>query len=300
MKAAALVLAIPLTGCASVWGFDDLTLAGDAAANPDAPDRETGPVDSASDVVSAEAATDVAADVVMDAAMDSGVEGGGDGASDCPGSFLLCDGFESDSIDPTRWTSPDCTAAMTSMDVGTIAHRGSYSLHVHVSQITDTSYASCTLKTSMTSIFASTPMYFRAWIYPTANAGATQSIITALSTANGSASGSMGLDSTGVFRVGVANAAANNYVNTSTRIISTNAWTCIELEIDTNYATHPNGLLAAWDDTSGTADPQLGGTAELQPLFAALFGLSLNGPSAAVDLYIDDVAISNTYIPCSQ
>jgi hypothetical protein len=300
MKAAALLACVPLAGCAGVWGFDDLTLSGDAAANPDAPGGETGsPVDSGSDLVSAEAATDAATDAVTDAVTDSGIEGSGDGASDCPGSFLLCDGFESASIDSTRWASPDCTA-MTSMDIGTTAHRGSHSLHVHVSQITDTSYASCTLKTNMTSIFASTPMYFRAWLYPTANAGTAQSIVTALSTANGSASGSMGLDSTGAFRVGVANAAANNYVTSSTRTISTNAWTCIELEIDTNYATHPNGLLAAWDDTSGTADPQLAGTAELQPLFAALFGLSLNGPSAAVDLYLDDIAISNAYVPCSQ
>jgi len=300
MKAAALVLAVPLAGCASVWGFDDLELApGDAAANPDAPAGETGPVDSGSDVVSTEAATDAAAEAVMDAVTDSGIEGGGDAASDCPGSFLLCDGFESDSMDPTRWTSPNCTAT-TSMDIGTIAHRGSYSLHVHVSQITDTSYASCTLQTNMTAIFGSTPRYFRAWVYPTANAGTTQSIITALSTANGSASGSMGLDSTGEFRVGVANAAANNYVTSSTRTIATNAWTCIELEIDTNYAMHPNGMLAAWDDTSGTADPQLAGAAELQPLFAAQFGLSLNGPSSAVDLYFDDIAISNAYVPCSQ
>jgi len=293
MKAPALLVWVPLAGCASVWGFDDLKLAaGDAAASPDAPDRETGaPVDSGSDVVSTEAATD--------AVMESGIESGGDGASDCPGSFLLCDGFESGTIDPTRWASPNCTA-MTGMDIGTTAHSGSHSLHVHVSQITDTSYATCTLKTNMASIFGSTTMYFRIWVYPTANAGTTQSIITALSTANGSASGSMGLDSTGDFRVGVANAAANNYVSTSTRTISTNAWTCIELEIDTNYAMHANGLLAAWDDTSGTADPQLAGAAELQPLFAALFGLSLNGPSAAVDLYIDDIAISSTYVPCSQ
>jgi hypothetical protein len=288
MKAPALLLCVPLVGCASVWGFDDLTAAADAAANLDAPVRDTGGEgDSSSDVVSAEAATDAP------------IEVSGDGASSCPGSDLLCDGFESATFDSTKWDPPDCTT-MTSMDIGAIAHRGSHSLHVHVSQITDTSFANCTLKTKQTSIFASTPMYFRAWVYLTADAGVTQSIITVLSTANGSASGSMGLDSTGQFIVGVANAAANNYVHTSASAISANSWTCIELEIDTNYATHPNGMLAAWDDTSGTADPQLAGAAELQPLFASMYGLSLNGPSSAVDLYIDDVAISNTYIPCSQ
>jgi len=289
MKAPALLLFVPLAGCASVWGFDDLK-AGDAAANPDAPVRETGAGDSGSDVPSSEGSTEAATDAAM--------EGNGDAASNCPGGLLLCDGFESGMIDQTNWDPPDCT--MATMDIGTIAHRGSHSLHVHVSQITDTSYASCTLKTSQTSIFGSTPMYFRAWVNMTNNAGASsQTIITTLSTAGG-ASGNMGVDSTAKFVVGVANTAANNYVNTSTSAISPNTWTCIELEIDTDYTAHPNGMLAAWDDASGNADPQLAGTAALQSLFAATFGLSLSGPSSAVDLYIDDIAISNTYIPCNQ
>jgi hypothetical protein len=288
MRAAAFVLAVPLAGCASIWGFDDLTTAGDAAANPDTAVREGGAGDSGSDVVSSETATDVA------------IEVGGDGASSCPGSFLLCDGFESGSIDMTNWDPPDCTATMTSMDVGMTAHRGSYALHVHVSQITDSSYVNCTLKTKQASIFSSTPMYFRAWVYLSSSAGATQSIITALSTANGSSSASMGLNATGQFIVGVANTAGSNYVNTSAVTVSPNSWTCIELEIDTDYTKYMNGMLAAWDDTSGTADPQLAGTAKLQPLFATMFGLSLNGPSSAVDLYVDDIAISNAYVPCSQ
>jgi hypothetical protein len=286
MKAAAFVLVVPLTGCASIWGFDDLT-AGDAAASLDAPVRETGVTDSGSDVHSTEAATDAA------------IEGGGaDGASDCPGSFLLCDGFESDSIDPMKWDQQSCTS-MTSMDIGTTAHRGSYSLHVHVSAISDSSYADCRLQTSQVSIFSSTPMYFRAWVYLTNTLGTT--LITALQSTSGG-SGNMGVDATGRFTVGVAN-SGNDYSSTSTNAapLSPNNWTCIELEIDTDYATYPNGMLAAWDsNTSSTADPQLAGTAKLQPLVAAKFGLTLNGPSPAADLFIDDIAISNTYVPCGQ
>jgi len=188
------------------------------------------------------------------------------------------------------------------MGIGTIAHSGSYSLHVHMDPVSDSSLASCVLGTRQSSIFSSTPMYFRAWFYMTAYSGAgnNESMITAQS--GGGATGSMGISSTGQFITQVANSGGYDYSHTAQSApgLSLNTWTCIELEIDTNYATHPNGLLAAWDDTSGTADAQLAGTAELQPLVSSTFGLSFNAPSLATDLYVDDIAISSTYVPCSQ
>jgi hypothetical protein len=189
------------------------------------------------------------------------------------------------------------------MSIGTIAHSGSYSLHVHRGQVPGTSLATCVLPTKQSSIFSSTPMYFRAWVYMTAYSTSTdtESIITVQSSANGgAATGSMGVGSNGLFITQVANSAVSDYAHTTTSSLALNTWTCIELEIDTDYAKYANGLLAAWDDTSGTADPQLGGTAELQPLVSATFGLTFHGPSLPTDLYIDDIAISNTYVSCSQ
>jgi hypothetical protein len=109
----------------------------------------------------------------------------------------------------------------------------------------------------------------------------------------------MGVGNNGLFMTQVAN-SGSDYANTATSSLSLNTWTCIELQIDTDYATYPNGLLAAWDDASGTADAQLAGTAKLQPLVSATFGLSFRGPSLATDLYIDDIAISNAFVPCNQ
>jgi hypothetical protein len=224
--------------------------------------------------------------------------------TDCPGNFLLCDGFESDSIDTTtKWQPPNCTA-LTSMGIGTVAHSGKYSLHVAMADVPDTSYVACFLKTKQSSIFSSTPMYFRAWIYMNAFAGTdNEFFIIALSSANGqSASGGMGLDSTGLFKSGNANTGGYDYTHTATSAqpMSVNTWACVEVEIDTDYSTYPNGQLQAWDNTSGTPDPQLTGTAELQSLLSATFGMSYNGPALPVDFYIDDIAISNTYIGCNQ
>lgn len=168
--------------------------------------------------------------------------------------------------------------------------------------VNDSSLASCVLATKQSSIFSSTPTYFRAWIYLTSFPGTpgNQAFVTAQSSTG--ATGMMGINSTGQYVSQVANSGGSDFTHTAqnTPVLPTSTWTCIELEIDTDYATYPNGLLAAWDDTSGTPDSQLAGTAKLQPLVSSSFGLSFAGPSLVTDLYVDDIAISTTYVPCSQ
>jgi hypothetical protein len=326
-----------LAGCASVWGFDDLTAAGDASAGNDASTAESG-ADQQAESNGFEASGSSGGSASSSsgsssggssggsssgsgssssgsgsgsggsssgsssgsASSSSGSSSGGQTGTDCPGSFLLCDGFESDSIDTTTKWQESCTSP-GSLGIGTIAHTGSYSLHVHMGAA-GASLASCVLQTKPP-IFSSTPRYFRAWIYSTVFAGApgNETFITAQS--SNSVTGSMGIGSTGNYITQVANDGAYDYTNTSqtSPVLPTDTWVCLELEIDTSYTTgQPNGLLAAWDNTSGTADPQLGGTAELQPLTSASFGLSFVGPSNDTDLYIDDIAISDTYVPCSE
>ncbi len=224
--------------------------------------------------------------------------------TDCPGNFLLCDGFESGTIDTTtKWNSPNC-GSLTSMGVGNIGHWGSHSLHVAIADVQDTSYVSCLLKTKQSTIFSSTPMYFRAWVYMSGFAGTSNEFfITVQSSANNqSASGGMGINSTGQFETGVANSGGYDFEGIATMAppMSPTTWTCIEFEVDTDYTTYPNGLFQAWDNTSGTPDPQLGGNAKLQSLLSATFGMDYNGPALPTDFYIDDIAISNAYVPCNQ
>jgi len=191
--------------------------------------------------------------------------------------------------------------APEAMTVGNVAHSGSHSLHVAMATVTDSSYESCYLKTQQTSIFSSTPMFFRAWIYFQNFIPGTDNvfIISVGSSANGqSASGGMGIDAAGFFVAGQSNSGADYEKTSMTQAIVPNTWTCLELGINTNYSTYPNGLLQAYDTTSGT--PDLTGNANLQSLIAAEFGLTYNGPATQTDLYIDDIAISNSYIGCNQ
>ena len=82
------------------------------------------------------------------------------------------------------------------------------------------------------------------------------------------------------------------------------AWTCLEMLVNTTYAS-PNtqGLMQVWQDTSTQSAnvSDMTGIAELQPLYAARFGIELVPPTpVAFDLYIDDVAIDTSYIPCDE
>jgi len=108
----------------------------------------------------------------------------------------------------------------------------------------------------------------------------------------------LGIDAVGDFIAGQSNSGADYEKTSTTNAAFVGNWYCIELGINTNYSTYPNGLLQAWDTTSG--GPDLSGNANLQSLIAAEFGLTYNGPAAPTDLYIDDIAISNTYIGCNQ
>lgn len=222
-------------------------------------------------------------------------------ATDCPGNFLLCDGFESGSIDTTtKWESPRCSTNNSIAVSSSQHHTGSYSLQITMASVPDESYVNCLLQTAQSSIFSATPMYFRAWVYMTAFAN-TDNEFLVTPVANGSgASGGMGINKSGDFVAGIAN-SGDDYENTGANPpILLNTWTCIEVEVDTDYSTYPNGKQWAYDTTSGTPDPNLVGDAKLQPLGYADFGVTYNGPAQATTFYFDDIAISNTYIACDQ
>jgi hypothetical protein len=220
--------------------------------------------------------------------------------TDCPGNFLLCDGFESGSLDTTtKWQPPNC-APGTTLTVDTNQHHwGNYALHVQFGAVSSQAYDWCWTKTQQMSIFSSTPMYFRAWVFYAQLPGAdSETLIDLASSANGnSASGGIGIDKPGTYYIGQANSGFD-YKTPSTVAITLGAWNCIELEVDTSP---PNGQMLGWDsNSSSTPDPALHGNANLASLLSARFGLDFNGPTIAFDMYMDDIAISNSYIPCNQ
>jgi hypothetical protein len=231
--------------------------------------------------------------------------------TDCPGSFLLCDGFESEAISSSRWSLPDQSDTRQAITVDTaFAHRGTYALHVHVNSLNDGVYLSSVVKE--TSTFPNSLLYLRAWVLLSAYSNIDDTGLVFLqSTANGqSASGGMGYMPNGVYWSSVANSGGFDFLHQSSATLpvglSSSNWTCIEMEVDTSYASpNTDGLMQVWHGTGTSPDGVLTGTAKLQSLDAIAFGTyftppSGGTPSPAIDLYIDDIAVDTTFIDCNQ
>ena len=66
---------------------------------------------------------------------------------------------------------------------------------------------------------------------------------------------------------------------------------------------HPNGVENVWQGVSSPASyvPDLVGTpAQLQTLRGVIVGLQFQAPASRFDLFIDDIAVDTSYIPCDQ
>jgi hypothetical protein len=306
-------------GCQLVGGIDDLELtpgAADASLDVVGPALEGGGTDGArpdsgqpadapppppDGTPASDARPPVDATPPVDARPPP-VDAGVDAPTSCPGGYLLCDGFESGQIDTARWqaTANDATQSVT-VD-GTRAFRGSYSLHVHVASLSNGIYVQPHVRESST--FASPVVHMRAYFWISAYPGPDNETLINVDEASGNASAGMGFGQTGHLIGSVSNTPNGmDYSHASaTNILPLQSWTCLELMIDNTLAApNPLGVLSIWQDGGLVND--LTGTADLTPLGVATFGISFTPPSAppaspAVDLFIDEVAVSNSYIGC--
>jgi hypothetical protein len=230
--------------------------------------------------------------------------------TDCPGSFVLCDGFEgSSSVNTSTWSlgSGDPNIALSVDTSGQHAHWGTNSLHLHTNALSNVGYVQSFITETKTT--GSTRIYVRFWIaisqYPGVdNVG----FVTLLSGADGqSASGGFGIDQIGEYIDGVTNtgdASTTWKGNSSSTLPTGSKWTCIEMLVDTTYgAPSPDGVLQAWVAGATSPDPNLSGNDKLAPLDGIQFGLDFTTPSSPsnpVDLYFDDIAIGTSFIDCNQ
>jgi hypothetical protein len=230
--------------------------------------------------------------------------------TDCPGSFLFCDGFESGTIDPSLWAETTPADSRQSIGVSNAyAHHGTWSLHVHVNALNDGLYLQSRVGENKTG--SQNLLYIRFFYMLSGLPGPDEGMLTLPSSSNtNSASGSVGLSQSGTFTSSVSNTAGNVYdygrKGTTLAPVGLGTWTCVELMVDATYnSPNPNGLLQVYHGSSTTPDSELTGTAELQSVVAVLFGMDFSTPSggtptSAVDLYFDDIAIGTQYIGCDQ
>jgi hypothetical protein len=226
-----------------------------------------------------------------------GSSGGQDAGTDCPGTFVLCDGFEN-GLDTAVWTMESTNDANQSISVvtdPTHAHSGTHSLHVHVAALTTSVYVQPELHTTK-GFPSSGARYFRAWYLLSSYPGVGAQMTTPFGT---SGVGGFGFDSNGFLNAGVVNTGTpNDYNYPSTTSLPTNTWTCIELM--TNPSAGSLGQQQVYVDST-TPVTALSGTADMGTLTMLYLGLEYGGPSSSpVDLWIDDLAVDSTYVGCSQ
>jgi hypothetical protein len=320
---AAVTVAITLAGgCSAIVGVADLPFAsdagGDTAGSSSSATGDTGSGDDGMDAARGDSGAQ--ADSGRDGGNGDGgtgdgstADGGsgdgdsGDGATtppSCPTGALLCDSFESGSLDPSVWTQSCNTGATFAVD-GTGPHRGQYSLHVHFDAVGSDSAICASVISAST--FLSTPLFVRAFVatgsLPNYNSALwgfgplwTEDVATV-------SLGGIGFDVTGHYQSFVS-APGTGQTQTSSALVMKGAnpplWNCLELEVDTSDAGGPNGLMQVWHDGTSTPDPQLTGLAQLPPALDVLLGLTGEGPIAAFDAYFDDVVVATQFIDCSQ
>jgi hypothetical protein len=193
-------------------------------------------------------------------------------------------------------------------------HSGAYSLHIHAGAVSS-GYPQVFLGLP-DSFFPIPTMYVRAWFALTALPGQDgNALFTFASSVNmSSGTAQLGFDNDDFLVSGVAGTVANYYTKRPMTAampyggsVSGDAaaipWTCLEMAIDVSYQSPwPIGHLQVWQDVSSASSQVSGleGTAQLQQLNGFTIGISYPTPTGPFDLFIDDIAIDSSYIPCDQ
>jgi hypothetical protein len=218
----------------------------------------------------------------------------------CPTGVLLCDGFESGTIDPVIWDQSTTTTVGTVTPDNTRAHRGAWSLHLHTSAITSGGTAIATVGENHTFTSAGQTFFVRAYYYfPSGTAStAVATLLDASQTSGAGDDVSLAIDHDALSMYD--GFAAGAYTASTTPLVPLDAWTCVEWEVDTGT---PNQM-HAW--VNGTQVTQLDlmeattGTPQIGGLDVGLGIYPPNASTAALDVWLDDVIVDRARIGCAR
>jgi hypothetical protein len=227
-------------------------------------------------------------------------------ATDCPGTFLVCDGFENGTTLGSQWYAVQAPGTMMVID-SQKAHTGSNALHISYPGGGATGFLQTYVNASQTPAFPQDTLYVRVWFYISVVPDTGGTLIALQSNANVTGGvGEMGFvqDTPWLFDDVEDLTSNNGGTQSSVATMPASSWTCLEFGIDTTYdATYPNGEEWVWQGASSQASyvtDLVHTPAQLQNLRGANIGIQFNVPTQAFDLYIDDVAIDASYIPCDE
>jgi hypothetical protein len=216
----------------------------------------------------------------------------------CPSGVLLCDGFESGTIDPLIWDQGTTTTLGTVAPDMTRAHRGQWSLHLHLNAVASGGTGIATVGELHTFNPPGKTFYIRGWYYFQPAASTAVATLFDASQVGGGSGVSLAIDHDGLSIYDGFN--ANNYVASTTPKVPLGAWTCLEWEVDT--AT-PNQMHAWLDGTQVTQLDLTESTTNANPIASLDVGLAIYPPNVAtgaLDVWLDDVIVDSAPIGCAK
>jgi hypothetical protein len=218
------------------------------------------------------------------------------GAPRCPGSAaILCDDFESGSIDPARWPSADTQNGQPAIDGGHAA-RGTHSLHLTGNTDGSGSHVATALIHNEATGLPS-PVFIRAFFYADEIALGDTEVITSLQALGNSNSGvQIESSALGNFRLdgwGVALTSRESGVP-----VPTGRWVCLEWAVTVGSP----GAMSLWLDDVPVADLQQQPWMTPPAFDGPRLGLEYTPPSssATLDLWVDEVVVAGARIGCSR
>jgi hypothetical protein len=218
----------------------------------------------------------------------------------CPPDVLLCDGFETGTIDSFRWdVSAAPSGGAISLD-NTRAHRGTWSLHAHLDPVASGATATANIGEIHTFTPPGASFFVRGWFYfPSATSTATATVIDSGQDAPPYKSLSLATDHDALsIYDNFANPAV--YTASTTPKLPLDTWTCIEWQVDTGT---PNQIHVSVDGVAVTQLDLMVATRGTPEIGAIYFGLSMYPPNTtatAVDAWIDDIIFDRNAIGCSK
>jgi hypothetical protein len=217
------------------------------------------------------------------------------GPSHCGSGLLLCDGFEGSGIDPQLWGMRGGAACTLGIDRER-AYRGTSALKVHLDAVTASDKPGCQLSWNQ----PPTRLYARAFVWLSRIPSGRVALFASDTGPNGGDELDLvdGAAAENAFITPTAGPALTGGRVSTTRRVTAGRWACIEWGM---LGAADQVDLRVWVDGVEAEDARLTGSfVPPRLLGVGLAYAPMSQPQDAVDLWIDEVAISDAPIGCAR
>jgi hypothetical protein len=220
---------------------------------------------------------------------------GGDAsvASLCPGTFKICDGFETATLD-ARWTS-DLHGGTITVDTSR-AYRGASSLHLHTDAAATAGFTPFANLVTYSTLPYTTTAYARAWFFFPSNYSSEFNQVLNFSESTGQG---VAFATAGGHPILNDYSTPNSYMQSATVTLPTNQWVCLSLSLSQTGTSGTVKQLVNDVEVSDTTFASAA-TPAMDHIYLGLDWVGNPASFPATDLWMDEVVINDSPVGCAQ